>query len=121
MNPERREAQRQGGFARAGNLIPPEKTLKIREGEKYASLVVTLKQRGVLYEFEYRIGDVIFDLALLDRKLLVEFDGPYHTWKGQVLRDGEKDQIAKRNGWNLLRVVTETNNIPSDALDGIVT
>lgn len=116
MTEERRAAQRLGGIARVGNLNTPEETLKLREASKYSAVRAELTRREIPHEFEYRIGDVIFDLALTDRKLLVEFDGPYHRDRTQLVHDGAKDDVARLQGWCVLRVTTDTGDIPADVL-----
>lgn len=116
MTEERRAAQRMGGLAKVGNLLPTEAVLKLREASKYAALGEELTRVGVPHEFEYRIGDVIFDLALTDRKLLVEFDGPYHRDRTQLVHDGAKDDVARLQGWGVMRISTDTGHIPADVL-----
>lgn len=116
MTEERRAAQRLGGLARLGNLNTPEETLKLREASKYSALGAELTRREIPHEFEYRIGEVIFDLALTDRKILVEFDGPHHRGRTQLVHDGAKDDAARLLGWSVLRVTTDTGDIPADVL-----
>lgn len=120
MTEERRAAQRLGGLARVGNLLPIEAVLKLREASKYSALGAELTRMGIPHEFEYRIGDVIFDLALLDRKILVEFDGPYHRCRTQLVQDGAKDDAARVQGWCVLRVTTDTGDIPADVLRPLI-
>ncbi len=116
MTEERRAAQRLGGLARVANLNTPEETLKLREDSKYSAVRAELTQREIPHEFEYRIGDVIFDLAITDRRLLVEFDGPYHRCRTQLVQDGAKDDVARLQGWCVIRVPTDTGDIPADVL-----
>lgn len=101
MNAERREAQRQAGLAASGNLLTPAEALKRREGWKYAALEDELQGRP--HEFEFELGGYVFDLALLDTKVLVEFDGPYHEKGNQPQVDENKDQVAQEAGFLIVR------------------
>ncbi len=100
MNEERREAQRVAGQESA-NLLSPAEMLQKREAWKYAALKQTLLGRP--HEFEYELEGFVFDLALLDTKVLVEFDGPYHERKAQQQQDAVKEEAATRNGFWLVR------------------
>lgn len=104
MSDERRAAQSLGGQQSIGNLLTPEETLRRREAWKYVAIDAALREDNREFQFEYRIGDVIFDLALLDTKVLIEFDGPYHLY--QESEDARKDQIAKDAGFTIQRVPT---------------
>jgi very-short-patch-repair endonuclease len=56
------------------------------------------------------VGGGIFDLALPERKVLVEFDGPNHVGV-ESQRDEEKDTIAKSEGWQLTRIAVPPNTV----------
>jgi len=66
-------------------------------------------------EFERDSGSIpdgsIFDLALLDRKMLIEFDGPYHDDGRQQDADAEKDGKAQSLGWAVKRVAVLQNAV----------
>lgn len=93
-----RKAYRAG---RVENLLSTEEVLKRREAWKYVLLKNTLKKRK--HEFEYRLGKYIYDLALLDTKTLVEFDGIEHAGKQQKKIDVKKDAAAKKAGFVIVR------------------
>jgi len=101
MTEKRRQGSRAGGLAMVANLVPPEVTLKRREAWKYALLEEALAGRS--HEFEYRVGKYIFDLVLLDTKVLVEFDGGDHQAEPQKSLDKRKDQAAKKAGFMVIR------------------
>lgn len=101
MTESRRAAQRASGLQHAKNLQSQAATLKQREAWKYTALKEAL--RGRRHEFEFKLGRFIFDLALLDEKVLVEFDGPYHQSVEQRALDARKDRVAKRHGFRLER------------------
>jgi very-short-patch-repair endonuclease len=101
MSDERREAQRVGGLEKAENLLSTADALKLRENWKYAALREVLGERP--HEFEYELGGYVFDLALLDVRVLVEFDGPYHSYSEQLEVDARKDEVARANGFLVVR------------------
>ena len=100
MSDKRREAQREAGLLHKTNLSPA-KALKEREGWKYAALRESLAGRE--FEFEFELNGRIFDLALLDTKTLVEFDGPDHAAKNVREDDAAKDQVAEAAGFIVIR------------------
>lgn len=104
MNESRREAQRRAGLSHTSNLIPIEDALRKREDWKYAQLKELLHNHT--HQFEYRVGEVIFDLYLPDKNLLVEFDGPHHKTPSQQNLDRQKEATARSAGYNLLREST---------------
>lgn len=101
MSFERREAQRLGGLASRDNLWPASDILKKREAWKYVALQVVLTNRP--HEFEYPLEGYVFDLALLDVRTLVEFDGPYHKSPSQGATDAAKEAVAKKHGFVVVR------------------
>jgi len=111
MSEERREAQRRGGLEQVGNLISASETLRRREAWKYERLGKFLVLMGEDHVFEHPVGNYVFDLALPDRRTLVEFDGSYHWGPGQQGLDGTKDAVAKEAGWVVVRVETTTNQV----------
>lgn len=100
----RRQRASESGTANAPNLIKTEGVLAIRENWKYAEIREYLTRIGLKFQFEYRIEDHVFDLALLDRMLLVEFDGPEHRQGKRVERDLTKDAEAAKFGWRVVRI-----------------
>lgn len=109
MNEDRREAQRQSGLTFSRNLIPPSEALKLREQWKYVALEAELQGRP--YEFEHALGGYVFDLALFDTKVLVEFDGPYHECSDQRGTDSEKDRVAEAAGFLVVRRAVQSATI----------
>jgi len=95
--------------------------LRVREWWRYDDLDVVLTVADVAHQFEYPITDCgttcIYDLALIDRQILVEFDGPYHNGDKQKLRDEVKELVAQNTGWQLVRVRVPTGAaVPADAI-----
>lgn len=100
----RREAQRQSGRRHIENLSNSA-ALKSREGWKYELLKKALI--GRIYEFEYSLKGRVYDLALLDVHILIEFDDPKHIY----IDDKKKDQIAKAAGFSIVRRSVNSNTI----------
>jgi very-short-patch-repair endonuclease len=57
------------------------------------------------------LGKFVFDLAFIDKRLFVEFDGPYHGWTEQIESDKSKDGYAQSMGWKVIRLSVEKNSI----------
>jgi len=100
MTRRRRSAQRAAGKKHKQNLDTA-KAMRSREAWKYSLLREELGDRP--HEFEFELGGRIFDLALLDTKMLVEFDGPSHREGRQRMEDGAKDKLAAKLGWRVVR------------------
>lgn len=110
------------GKQNQGSLIPVRDTLRHREAWKYTEVSEWLVAQGLSHEFEYRLagGLYVYDLALLLQSCLIEFDGSYHRRKAQRVLDQERDAFALSQGWQVIRVPTQTNSvIPRDALQAI--
>lgn len=124
VTPARRAGSRKGGVAAQKlpttvhfDILSAQKALKRREMWKYEELIKLLDKQGVRYEFEYLLDHYIFDLALLDRRILIEFDGSYHVSKEQLRSDQIKATYAAGKQWIVFHVPTEDNVIiPSDVI-----
>jgi len=94
------------------------RTLRKREAWKYAEIKKLLDWKGIVYEFEWVIGPYIFDLALVNKDILIEFDGPYHSGK-QLEADEEKKKYAEKRGWKVVRIEVIPNQVivPSTLYD----
>jgi len=105
-----------GGITRAGMLA--------REQWKYVLVGNRLNELRVRHEFEYQLPDTerFFDLALVDSRVFVEFDGPYHANVSQREDDEEKDKIAAAAGWKVVRIqVKQASVIDADAVTNLCT
>jgi very-short-patch-repair endonuclease len=85
--------------------------LRTRESWKYSLIKDFLEKSNIRYQFEFPCGSGIFDLALLDLKLFIEFDGLYHTSKIQKEIDDKKVMEAKSFGWNVVRISCNAGQI----------
>lgn len=108
----RRVQAQRSGRANRENLISPQMVLKRREAWKYVKLGAALAGRP--HEFEFCFPDdeaatFVYDLALLEEKIVVEFDGPYHEVSAQREEDRLKDVFAQEHGWQVIRRLTPQN------------
>lgn len=83
-------------------------SLRSREWFKYRKLHKFLKRREIKHKFEYVCGKYIFDLALIKRKVFLEFDGG--TKKSQI-QNIKKDELANNHGWQVVHVPLKRNEI----------
>lgn len=94
--------------------------MKIREAWKYVKLETFLSFMGVNHEFEYQLSDTkyVYDLALVENKILIEFDGGItHDRTTQHEIDSNKESVARQKGWNIVRIKAQVNQvIEPDAL-----
>ena len=105
------EACRRGGKNSVHGVEFVPKILKVRESFKYSKLEDLLTGKNISHEFEKLIGGKVFDLVLPDKKLCIEFDGPDHNRLTQRKIDSEKDEIARSNGYQVVRVACKQNSI----------
>lgn len=109
------EARRQAGRYAAElnftpethNIINIQKVLKEREAWKYEKIKIVLDFLHANYEFEYLMGNYIYDLAIFDKGILVEFDGPDHRY----CDDTNKYNNTLYNGWYVYRINVNPNEI----------
>ena len=64
-------------------------------------------QLGVKFNRQHIIGKYIADFVCLDRKLVIEVDGAYHSQEEQLLWDENRDELLKSNGFKILRFTND--------------
>jgi hypothetical protein len=106
------EARREAGFeASKKNLIYGVESismgLRVREHWRYAKLIQCLESMGIPHVFEYPLDPFVYDLAFLEPKIIVEFDGRNQEWTSQKEIDREKDIHAEKHGFEVVRIVTD--------------
>jgi very-short-patch-repair endonuclease len=94
------------------NLDTVSNGLRVREWSKYDLLHQYLLTCAISHSFEYCLENTrwIFDLAIHDLCLLIEFDEKHHDYT--VERDSEKERAANEQGWNLVRIDVRSATIP---------
>ena len=60
-------------------------------------------QLGVKFNRQHIIGKYIADFVCLDKKLIIEVDGAYHSQEERLLWDENRDEFLKSNGFKILR------------------
>lgn len=81
--------------------------LKQREAWKYIEIKKLLEFLEEPFEFEYLIDKYIYDLALINRHIFIEFDGPEHKY----LNENDKENTALQNGWTIIRHTVQPNEV----------
>ena len=112
----RRNAQRVAGLQHKDNLILVDETLRRRELWKYKKLISFFEFKKENFKFEYNINDYVYDLALIERKIFIEFDAINHLHPQQMLIDNEKDKLAEEHGWKVIRKRVLSNTIIEPSL-----
>ena len=64
-------------------------------------------QLGFKFNRQHIIGKYIADFVCLDKKLIIEVDGAYHSQEKQQVWDEYRDDFLKSNSYKILRF---TNN-----------
>lgn len=106
-----------------GDVKSAKKLLEKRELNKYEEIREFLDNHCISYEFEYLLEDKLYDLALPDKNILIEFDGAGHGHHSGVYHDNDKlkDQIAKYSGWQLYRIKVQSNSvIPVESIINLI-
>lgn len=66
------------------------------------------KALGVKFRRQHIIGDYIADFSCIDKKLIIEVDGGYHTTPQQRNEDLVRSEWLYRQGYVVLRFTNET-------------
>jgi len=92
--------------------------LRSRNADQYASLAQVLRDRP--HQFEYVISPYIYDLALFDTNIIVEFDGPHHAIPVQQERDAAKDKAARDSGYRVVRIsLNSSDSLTPSLIEGL--
>jgi very-short-patch-repair endonuclease len=78
-----------------------------RQGSRYADLLCPVGYRREYLLNVSRTVKFKMDFALVERKVNVEIDGPYHM--GNVKKDTARDTFLKQLGWIVIRVNDPSN------------
>lgn len=94
------------------NLDKVSNSLRVREWSKYDLLHQYLLTCAISHSFEYCLENTrwIFDLAIHDLCLLIEFDEKYHDSTAE--QDSLKDKAANEQGWCIVRIDVRSATIP---------
>jgi len=100
------------------DVVTAAASLRSREMWKYRRVGEALTLLGIEHSFEMPLDQFVFDLALPERRVLVEFDGPDHDYGSDVTQnDAAKDRAAHEHGWSVFRVAVDPQQvIPASVL-----
>jgi len=88
-------------------------SLRKREFWKYKRISYFLNFINEPHEFEYPLGKYIYDLALVKKKILIEFDGKEHRINSAKNNDNAKNLFAHKKQWVIFRIPTSRPGIIS--------
>jgi very-short-patch-repair endonuclease len=66
--------------------------------------VLRKRPDGLKFRKQFPIGQMIVDLACLERRLIIEIDGEGHSFGDRPRRDAARDAILRREGFRVVRV-----------------
>jgi len=66
--------------------------------------VLRARPEGLKFRRQFPIGSITTDFARLERRLIVEVDGDWHSFGDQPRRDPARDAILRRAGFRVLRI-----------------
>ena len=61
---------------------------------------------GARFRRQHPMGPYIVDFVCLEKRLIVEVDGPQHAEEGHVARDGRRDRWLNGEGYRVMRFQT---------------
>ncbi len=125
VTPKRLAAARASGKKHISNISTIQSTadaLRAREWRKYVKLDAYLKRRKVAHVFEFPFPRTryIFDLALTDLKVLIEFDGVSHNDPRQVTVDNRRDLLVEKRGWRVVRLPDHGKVLPPRSIKNLI-
>jgi len=100
------------------NFASPDRYLLLKEFAKKNKQYSTDAERliwhylrgnglGVKFNRQYIISDYIVDFVCLERKLIVEIDGGYHSEYEQIQKDEHRTEHLNKLGFKVVRYTNE--------------
>lgn len=71
---------------------------------------------GQKFRRQYIIGDFIVDFICLDKKLIIEVDGGYHSEPRQIEDDALRQQWLEERGFKVIRFTNEEVEFDSETV-----
>ena len=62
---------------------------------------------GVKFNRQYIIGDYIVDFVCLEKRLIIEIDGGYHSEYEQIQKDEQRTENLEAMGFKVIRYTNE--------------
>jgi very-short-patch-repair endonuclease len=79
-----------------------------------------LRAEGFHFRRQAPLLGYFADFICLDRRLVVEVDGPHHDQPEQAAHDARRDQVFRRSGFQTLRFTTRAVHEDIDAVVGVI-
>ena len=77
------------------------------EAERLLWLYISNKQLGVRFRRQHIIGQYIADFACLEKMLVIELDGGYHSLPEQLISDEQRTVDLQEMGYRVIRFTNE--------------
>ena len=77
------------------------------EAERLLWFYLSNKQLGVRFRRQHIIGQYIADFACLDKMLIIELDGGYHSLPEQLISDEQRTADLQKWGYRVIRFTNE--------------
>ena len=77
------------------------------EAESLLWFYLSNKQLGVRFRRQHIIGQYIADFACLEKMLIIELDGGYHSLPEQQISDGQRTANLQERGYRVIRFTNE--------------
>lgn len=65
------------------------------------------KRFSAKFNRQHVIGDFIVDFVCLEKKLIIEVDGAYHTVDTQMVKDAYRTDVLESQGFRVIRFTNE--------------
>lgn len=80
---------------------------KPTEAERLLWLYISSKQLGVRFRRQHIIGQYIADFACLEKMLVIELDGGYHSLPEQLISGEQRTADLQEMGYRVIRFTNE--------------
>ena len=77
------------------------------ENEAFSSKYIRAKRLSVKFNRQHIIGDYIVDFVCIEKKLVIEVDGGYHSEYEQIEKDENRTLRLHDWGFNVIRFKNE--------------
>lgn len=84
------------------------------EAESILWGMIRAGQLGVKFRRQHIIGEYIADYVCLERKLIIELDGKYHSLPEQQIEDSDRQAWLEGQGYHVVRITNEELLVATD-------
>lgn len=88
------------GFAKENKKFPT-------EAESMLWAILSHKRTGYKFNRQHVIGDYIVDFVCLEKDLVIEVDGGYHSELKQMIYDEDRTAALERIGFDVIRFTND--------------